>query len=199
MGIKAKLGLGVATIALGMSLIGGGTLAYFNDTSVTNNTFAAGTLDLNATPTTIINVSNMKPGDKMLRSFILANNGSLDIKKVLLHTSYTVTDSNGNNVEDFGKHIRVNFLINADLANQVIYTTTLSDLQAMTPDAIEMNFFSYWIEQAHLQGALKPGESDKLFVQFEFIDNGLNQNQFQADALQLNWTFEGKQGNGSQI
>ena len=31
MGIKKKLGLGVASAALGLSLIGGGTFAYFND------------------------------------------------------------------------------------------------------------------------------------------------------------------------
>ena len=31
MSLKKKLGLGIATAALGMSLVGGGTYAYFND------------------------------------------------------------------------------------------------------------------------------------------------------------------------
>lgn len=39
------------TAALGLSLIGGGTFAYFSDSETTNNTFAAGTLDLAVEPT----------------------------------------------------------------------------------------------------------------------------------------------------
>lgn len=41
MGIKKKLGMGVATAALGLSLIGGGTYEYFSDQVDTSNTFAA--------------------------------------------------------------------------------------------------------------------------------------------------------------
>ncbi|MFA1820974.1 TasA family protein [Virgibacillus oceani] len=52
MGIKKKLSMGVMTAVLGIALIGGGT-------------FAAGTLDLKAEPTGIINVENMAPGDSM--------------------------------------------------------------------------------------------------------------------------------------
>lgn len=48
MGIKKTLGFGVATAALGLTLIGGGTFAYFSDSVETTGTFAAGTLDLNA-------------------------------------------------------------------------------------------------------------------------------------------------------
>ncbi|GER68553.1 hypothetical protein BpJC7_31420 [Weizmannia acidilactici] len=76
MGIKKKLGMGVATAALGLSLIGGGTYAYFSDQVDTSNTFAAGTLDLAASPTTIIDVSNLKPGDTITRTFNLENKGS---------------------------------------------------------------------------------------------------------------------------
>ncbi len=112
MGIKQKLGLGVASAALGLALVGGGTYAYFSDSAEANATFAAGTLDLSADPTTIIDVDNIKPGDTMLRSFDLVNGGTLDIASIDLTTDYTV-HGNGNNSEDFGKHIRVNFLINA--------------------------------------------------------------------------------------
>ena len=50
MSLKKKLGLGIASAVLGISLIGGGTFAYFSDTEVSNNTFAAGTLDLAVNP-----------------------------------------------------------------------------------------------------------------------------------------------------
>ncbi|MDC3413624.1 CalY family protein [Aquibacillus sp. 3ASR75-11] len=86
MSIKKKLGLGVASAALGLSLVGGGTWAAFNDVETLDNSFAAGTLDLglSAGNTELLNfdLSNLKPGDQMLRSFKLSNDGSLAIKEV---------------------------------------------------------------------------------------------------------------------
>lgn len=195
MSIKKKLGLGIASAAMGLALIGGGTYAYFNDTAQTTSNFANGTLDLNAAPTTIIDVNNLKPGDWMTRSFQLKNDGSLDIAKVLLKTDYTVTDANGNNAgEDFGKHIRVNFLINADKGDGVIFYTTLDQLKSMTPDAIENSIFIPWLEERG--GKLAAGTSDTLYVNYEFVENGKDQNIFQGDKLELKWTFDGKQGAG---
>lgn len=194
MSLKKKLGMGVASAALGLALIGGGTYAYFSDTAEATGNFAAGTLQLSTNPTEIINVSNIKPGDTMLRSFDLNNDGSLDIAKILLKTSYTVTDAKGGNTEDFGKHIRVNFLYNGDKVDDVIWNTTLDKLQSLSPDVIAGNIFSPWLGERG--GKLAAGTHDKLWVQFEFVDNKEDQNQFQGDSLQLKWTFEGKQGAG---
>jgi spore coat-associated protein N len=193
MGIKQKLGLGVASAALGLALVGGGTYAYFSDSAVASGSFAAGTLDLSADPTTVINVTNIKPGDTMLRSFDLVNGGTLDIASINLKTGYTV-NGNGNNADDFGKHIRVNFLLNADKLDVPIYSTTLYDLKSLSPDVIEGNILGGWL--AERGGKLAAGTSDTLYVQYEFVDNGQDQNQFQGDSLQLTWTFEGKQGAG---
>ena len=63
-----KLGMGVASAALGLSLIGGGTFAYFSDKEVSNNTFAAGTLDLTLDPKTLVNIENLKPGILLRKS-----------------------------------------------------------------------------------------------------------------------------------
>lgn len=194
MGIKQKLGLGVASAALGLALVGGGTYAYFSDSAEASATFAAGTLDLSVDPTTIIEVDNIKPGDTMLRSFDLVNGGTLDIATIDLMTDYTVTDANGNNNDDFGKHIRVNFLINGDKLDAPIWSTTLYDLKNMSPDVIEGNFWSQFF--AERGGNLAAGTSDKLYVQYEFVDNGQDQNRFQGDSLTLKWTFDGKQGAG---
>jgi spore coat-associated protein N len=194
MGIKQKLGMGVASAVLGLSLIGGGTYAYFSDSVETSANFQAGTLDLNAAPTTIIDVENIKPGDTMLRSFELVNDGSLDIATINLATNYTVTDAERNNAEDFGEHIRVNFLINADKLDAPIYSTTLAELKSLSPDVIEGNILGAWL--AERGGKLAAGTSDKLFVQYEFVETGGDQNQFQGDSLELKWTFEGKQGAG---
>jgi spore coat-associated protein N len=203
MSMKKKLGLGIATAALGISLVGGGTFAYFSDTAETNGTFAAGTLDLNANPTTIIDVGNLKPGDWMNRSFTLGNGGSLEIAEVLLETSYDVIDAEGDNAgEDFGEHIRVNFLWNEDKAvlgpwspDNVVYYTTLAELQSMSPDAVANEIFIPFFEE---RGGLQPGDSDELHVQFEFVDNGEDQNKFQGDSLELDWNFTGHQGEGER-
>ncbi|WP_099158025.1 TasA family protein [Virgibacillus ndiopensis] len=205
MSIKKKLGLGVASAVLGVSLIGGGTYAYFNDTEETNNTFAAGTLDLSVDPTTIIDVDNLKPGDVMFREFELINGGSLDISSVEIETSYTVDDADSNNTDDFGKHIIVHFLENADKTgfdpinwefdyNDVISETTLYDLKNMTPDAVEslQNWYNLFGEDS----GLVAGDSDSMNVAFEFVDNNADQNEFQGDALNLEWKFTANQTDG---
>lgn len=207
MSLKKKLGLGIASAALGISLIGGGTFAYFNDVEETNNTFAAGTLDLAVNPSVIIDVDNLKPGDEMVREFVLENNGSLDILSVDIATSYEVSDAKNDNNDDFGKHIKVLFLENADKTgdgwvigdyNDIISETTLYDLQNMTPDAVE-NLQSYITWLFGLNGedsGLAAGTSDQMYVAFEFEDNGEDQNQFQGDSLELKWTFTANQTAG---
>jgi spore coat-associated protein N len=204
MSIKKKLAMSIATGALAVSMIGGGTYAYFNDVETSVNQFAAGTLDLTLTPQQIINVDNIKPGDWMNKDFKLKNGGSLDIAKVLLKTEYSVTDKGGNNYDDLGKHIRVNFMWNHDKSisgpwtglDQVVYSTTLAELRSMTPDAVANKVFVPFLEE---KGGLKAGNSDTLSVQFEFVDNGENQNIFQGDSLELKWTFDAKQTAGKEI
>src|SRR5690625_169695 len=148
MSFKKKLGLGMASAALGLALVGGGTYAYFSDTETTNNTFAAGTLDLSVNPTTIIDVDNLKPGDWMNRTFKLENNGSLDISKVLLSTDY--------DNDEFAKHIRVNFLRNLDksgivVPTDIVYSTTLDKLKGDAPDAVKKYLWAIFGEESGLK------------------------------------------------
>lgn len=194
MGIKKQIGMGVMSAAIGLSLVGGGTYAYFSDNAVTNNTFAAGTLDLAAEPTEIINVDNLKPGDSMVRTFELQNSGSLDIQKVTLDTDYTIIDANGDNTDNMGKHIQVEFLYNADKLDEVIYQTTLAELKNMAPEAINEHIF---YPQFGEKG-LPAGSLDDFAVKFKFVDNGEEQNEFQGDSLKLQWTFNAKQMDGEE-
>lgn len=91
MSIKKKIGMGVASAALGLSLVGGGTWAAFNDTATINNHFAAGTLDLDVAKSgskpISFDLTNMKPGDNVQRIFTLKNSGTLAIKEVLLNVT----------------------------------------------------------------------------------------------------------------
>lgn len=84
MSIKKKMGTGILAGALGLSLVGGGTWAAFNDVEAVDNTFAAGTLDLVTNEEALFNVSNLKPGDYFTKTLELTNNGSLDINEILL-------------------------------------------------------------------------------------------------------------------
>lgn len=193
MGNQNKLGIGLMSILLGISFIGGGTYAYFSDHKVTDNTIASGTLDLSVNPHTLIQVKNIKPGDSFLRDFKLENKGSLDIGKVIIETDYEVIDAKGDNSEDFGEHITVEFLLNMDKHNQPIYKTTLARLKNMTPDAVATNITI----PAFGEEGLPIGSSDRLVVKFQFVDNGQDQNQFQGDSLDLEWTFIAVQADGT--
>ncbi|TYS17864.1 cell division protein FtsN [Rossellomorea vietnamensis] len=199
MGIKQKLGLGIASAALGLSLVGGGTYAYFSDTETSTNTFAAGTLDIkvkgNDAANAIIDVSNIKPGDTMQRNFKLNNTGSLDVSKVILTTDYTVGDTNGNNgTDDLGDHIKVQFLINKDKKTEVVHETTLSALR--NKDVVDRDVLG-WLLDGEKDG-LKANTSDDFIVKFEFVDNKQDQNKFQGDSLKLDWTFNAKQTAGER-
>lgn len=194
MNIKKQLSTGLVSAVLGITLLGGGTYAYFSDSEETNNTFAVGTLDLAVNPTQIISVDNIQPGDSFIRDFELQNNGTLDIGKVLLETSYTVVDAQGDNTEDFGEHIEVEFLYNLDKLDEVIYKTTLAKLQDMKPEVINEKVF----EPIFDEEGLPTGEMNDLVVKFHFVDNGKDQNQFQGDSLDLTWTFNAQQTEGEQ-
>ncbi|MFD2882245.1 TasA family protein [Paenibacillus rhizoplanae] len=54
-----------------MTLVGGGTFAYFSSTSTSSASFNNGTLSLQSDPSVIVNLSNLKPGDTVLRDFKL--------------------------------------------------------------------------------------------------------------------------------
>lgn len=194
MTIKRKLGIGIVTAALGFSLIGGGTFAYFSDTATTENTFAAGTLDLSVEPEVIIDIDNIKPGDSVQNDFELHNNGSLDIESVTLETDYTVIDAAGDNTEDFGEHIQVEFLYNADNLDDVIFETTLAELEVMTPEAINESIFYPDMGDK----GLPTDTVHDLVVKFNFIDSDEDQNQFQGDVLELEWKFVAEQTKGAE-
>lgn len=195
MELKKKLGMGIMAGIMGVSLIGGGTFAYFSDSADASGTFAAGTLDLSVQPTKIIDISNIAPGDSMTRVFELHNDGTLDIKDVTLGTQYSVVDTKGDNTEDFGKYIEVEFLYNMDQGNEIIYETTLDKLKGMSPKAVSEKIFNEALDG----GILKVGDEHDLVVKFNFIDNEGDQNQFQGDKLKLSWTFNATQGKGRDL
>jgi spore coat-associated protein N len=193
MGIKKTLGLGVASAALGLSLIGGGTFAYFSSTTTSTATFAAGTLKLGSSFNTPVALTNLKPGDYTVRTFTLSNDGTLDIKFLKLATSYTVTDALGDNAgQDLGDHFKVKLLkdtyTGGSTSGYVLSEVSLKDLK---------NIASYdLVAMGAVPGGIAAAQSKTFKVAFEFVDNSQDQNIFQGDSLSLNWTFDALQGLG---
>lgn len=105
-------------------------------------------------------------------------------------------DVKGDNAgEDFGKHVKVKFLWNWDKQSEPVYETTLADLQKTDPDLLAQDIFApEWGEK----GGLEAGTEDYLWVQFEFVDDGKDQNIFQGDSLNLEWTFNANQEAGEE-
>src|SRR5699024_7575118 len=139
MSFTKKVSKGLLTAALGFSLIGGGTYAYFSDEVEANNTFATGTLDLSVNPEAIVNIDNLKPGDEISREFTVTNDGTLDIKRVLLETSYDVIDAQADHTDDFGEHIKVTILYNQANATVEVIRTAVVELEDVTQDIIAMD------------------------------------------------------------
>jgi len=198
---KGELGMkfkftkrGFMTAALGLSLIGGGTFAYFSDSVKTQNTFAAGTLDLAVNPNVVVDIGSLKPGDEIYREFTLENNGSLDINRVLLDTKYNVEDWKQDNTDDFAQHIKVTIMYNTSSASVPVVETTLFDLQNQKPDLTAIDDF---VGSTKVPDGIKAGGKEKMFVLFEFVDNGQDQNQFQGDKLKVDWTFNAEQTAGT--
>nr|WP_255259917.1 CalY family protein [Lentibacillus sp. CBA3610] len=138
----------------------------------------------------------MKPGDTMMREFNLSNDGSLKIENVHLETGYSVTDENGDNHDDLGKHIKVNFLWNWNQESEPVFETTLYELKEMDPDIVKRDIWDPLWEQ---KGGLESEETHDFWVEFEFVDNGEDQNIFQGDSLELAWTFNATQAEGEDL
>jgi spore coat-associated protein N len=195
MNVKKTLGLGVVSAALGLTLVGGGTFAYFSSTSTTSASFNNGTLLLNSDPSVIVNLSNLKPGDTILRDFKLKNDGNLNIPKVILRTSSIITDAEGDNgTHNFKDDIIVTFLVNKDKVTSPLLVISLADLEKQSPDLVARGILGgvFGIENS----GIRAGTSDNLTIQFAFKENFKPQNYYQGDTLALTLNFEANQEAG---
>jgi spore coat-associated protein N len=190
MSLKKKLGLGVASAALGLSLVGGGTYAYFNDVeTMENNTFAAGTLDLKPEmeERVLFDISNLKPGDVMTRGFNLKNGGTLNISEVLLDATVTTQDGDVTGVDTIGDHLIVNFIKSDGSKITALSNITLNELA----DKVATD-----VSNGGIPAGIDPRDKDNIKIQIEFKDNENDQNYLQGDSATLSLSFEAKQEAG---
>ena len=184
MGLKKKLGLGVASMALGAALVGGGTFAYFNDTEASNgNTFAAGTIDLKPelSSGSYFNITNMKPGDTFnTGSQNLKNAGTLDGDLVI---RLDTNNDGGSDGSDFRTQLHVtSFKVGG---TELDLTSLEGDDGILTMAELD--------EQEIDLGELKAGSNTSIQVKGEFHESGSPQNEYQGDSASVDFEFELKQ------
>lgn len=201
MSLKKQFAVTLASVGLGAALIGGGTFAWFNATAqIEGNTFAAGTMKIGATPdSAVFNVTNLKPGDWMERTFNVENEGTITVDRLLMNIDYSIDDVDGDNgSENFDENLKVYLLKSTDenipFPERVVISPnngkTLKDLKAMGKVDI-----SSWYTQI---GDLPPGTADKIHVGIVFENKNEDQNRFQGDKVNLTFGLEGTQKAGER-
>ncbi|REE90554.1 camelysin [Paenibacillus taihuensis] len=205
MSIKAKLGMGIITASLGLSLIGGGTYAYFNDAgSSIQNSFASGTINLNATKAwdfpANFDLVNMKPGDVTERQFVLQNIGSLDIANTLMSfTSDAGSDAGLLNT------LTISYFVSVGNNNEYL----LMNSQDITlSDAIAGNYAGkikaeYLTADGKLNltpDGIKAGagvDDHRFRMMVKFPETNVPQNDLQGKQAHLTFNFDARQGAGT--
>ncbi|MFS0783740.1 TasA family protein [Bacillus sp. 1P06AnD] len=211
MTIKRKIITGALSAVLGISLVGGGTWAAFNDVEQVPAKVQAGTLDLAVNPKIVFDVPNLKPGDKMRRNFEITNAGTLDIEKVLMHTSYDVFNKQGKKVNDkalareFADQYLVTFFTTdgAKIADGL--DKTLAELKEKTDKNQSIDITTF-IKVITKDNDLPVGDTDKIVMELFFKDNVTRennsrkfvQNKFQGYSLKLKFDLEATQYKGAE-
>ncbi|MFE8702111.1 TasA family protein [Cytobacillus sp. FJAT-54145] len=200
MSIKKKMGMGILAGALGVSLIGGGTWAAFNDVEEVSNSFEAGTLDLVTSPEEIFNLSNLKPGDYFEKELTLSNNGSLTIKDILVTTTVSDWDDvTHSHLPDNGVNDQTQFLnqfkITVKNGDNPVFDGYLGAIQSVS----ESDMFGNDV-------ALEPEETVTYDIRIEFEEDDSKysnsrlheQNKYQGEGATFGIKFEATQMDGEE-
>jgi spore coat-associated protein N len=208
MSIKKKLGLGIASAALGLSLIGGGTLAYFSDGATVHNGFESGTLVLDAEKAwnfpLNFDLKDVKPGQSWERQFVLANNGTVDIGNTFMQ----ITNAGEDNA--LLDTLKVYYFVDA--------TDPVVDPNAPDAGYILLNSQDITLREAlnsEWAGKIKSqyltddnkfnltplgiaaGQDNRFRISIEFPETGVPQNELQGKTVKVDFKFDARQTVGT--
>jgi spore coat-associated protein N len=212
MGVKKKLGLGLASAALGLSLVGGGTFAYFSDNATIHNSIASGTLKFEAKKVdntswpVNFDLANFRPGDSVSRTFQLDNTGSLAIESTYLKfVNATVKDAQGADSafkDELLNTLRVTYFWQSHenddwipINIMVNSNTTLTLNEALNKQ------YAGKIKTEFLKGGdinltpngIDTGNFGRFSVRIQFPDNGQPQNNLQGLTAKFDFGLEARQ------
>ncbi|MRG85027.1 TasA family protein [Salinibacillus xinjiangensis] len=214
MSMKKKMGTSILAGALGLSLIGGGTWAAFNDVEDTQNTLANGVLDLEFGEKNTIDfeIRNLKPGDHFTKTLHLVHGdtATLDINQILVSTnsvegvwedkdvlnlnSEVGAGSGDNSESDFLSQFKV--VVSAD--GSQVWSGHLNQLVGLNPvDITGTN---------DTTAGLPVGEEMEYEVYIEFEENDdrfpnsryFEQNKYQGEESKFEMSFEATQMPGEE-
>jgi spore coat-associated protein N len=185
MGVKLKLSLGIASLILGISLLGG-TFAYFTDEEESVNEIKAGTLDLKPeTPSMVLfTINNMAPGENQENDLVLSNGGSINISEIILNTSFTSKDSNNVDVGSLQDDLLVTI---TDITNSSSPITIIN--AAPLKDISQAQYSNKNL------GTLAVGSgTKKIKIRLDYRNSTPStQNDQQGDSVTITFSFEARQ------
>lgn len=203
---KRAIVKGYLFIVIGLMLVAGGTWAAFNDIENMHNSLEAGTLDLELNKEILFDVSNLKPGDTMIREFTMVNNGTLNIQKVLFHTRLvefiddTSAEHNGsgNDFNSLAQQFQIEFFTSEGKPITPLYGKNLGQLISATNAGNPVDITNYLSDfDGKNKKNLPSGDLDRIMMQLTFVDdrqklgNGLYiQNKYQGDSLKFAFMLE---------
>jgi spore coat-associated protein N len=214
MGIKKKLGLGLASAALGLSLVGGGTFAYFSDEATVHNGFASGTLNLEvgSYPGTKwpvnFDLQNLRPGDTVLRTFDLKNVGSLAIEDTYLSFAKVAVENplhTGATDDDFLSALQVNYfvetVVNGEYVPQSIVKApiTLNDaIAGKYTGKIQDKFLKADGTLNLTPDGINAGKNGRYMIAISFPDTEVAQNKLQGMVAKVDFKLDARQVVGNK-
>jgi spore coat-associated protein N len=205
MSIKKKLGLGLASAALGLSLVGGGTFAYFSDNASIHNSFTAGTLDLDVGSyqdgvwPVNFDIKDIRPGDTYERTFVLNNNGSLAIGDTYLDFSkVNVSDPLGaGGTEDaFLDSLVVDYFVEAGGEYLLLNSQDITLKEAIAGDftgKIESKFLTTDGKLNLTPDGIAAGDEIRFRIWVTFAETGAEQNEFQGMGAKVDFNLDARQ------
>ncbi|WP_435180331.1 TasA family protein [Halorussus sp. AFM4] len=192
---------GLATIGTASAAAGAGTMALFQDSETSgNNTFAAGTLDLEVGPgfsTTVLQISPVKPGESgTARGASINNAGTIDgTLDVVLDTvesrENSVTEPEGESeAEESGGELDENLRLSVYL--QFENGTSEPRKEYVIGTAENRKLVSDLTAGLLREGiSLNAGEYARVYADYEVLDAG---NEIQSDQVELQLAFALNQG-----
>jgi spore coat-associated protein N len=210
MGLKKKLGLGIGAAALGLSLIGGGTFAYFSDQATVHNGFQAGTLNLEigSYPSTSwpinFDLTNLRPGDRVERTFDLKNTGSLAIGDTYLSFSKVTVENplnTGASDDDFLSALTVSYFYETVVNGEYVPQSILVSQPITLKDAIAGNYTGK-IQSKFLKpdgtlnltpDGIEAGKNGRYRIMVSFPETNQAQNKLQGMIAKVDFNLDARQ------
>lgn len=191
MSVKKHIAMAMTTGLIGMALISGGTVAYFSDELESKAEIQSGTLELgfvDINENILFKIEDIQPGEDFESRFTLRNNGSLNIGEIVLFSKHTILDKNGNEKDNgFGSQILLKELIvdGKEIIKGKDSAMTLNELRKLKNGLL--------IKEEDI--AFPNGDTMDVKVKFQFKKTAKDQNDFQGNKLELDWTFRAMQTN----